>query len=291
MTDTPDFWRREYQFYPRHAGRFTGEPAYFKHVLACARGIMEKSGTEPGRLPVGRLPPAQRQVPAARRPRSSASRRRRSSRAGSCPTLGNTYSGSSPMGLTAILDVAKPGDRILMVSYGSGAGSDGFVWTVTDRITEVQELAPQDAGAARGPTRSTSTTGPTPSSAARSARLRNRRRRDARCSSHRSGNEPSGASSGRSPSATIWTEAALEAIDDAGVDHVDAMYVGCMSGGLFVGQEHLGALLADQLGMGPIPGDARRVGLRLGRPGLPPGLPGGGLGSARHRAGDAASRR
>ena len=53
---------------------------------------------------------------------------------------------------------------------------------------------------------------------------------------------------------TIWTEAALEAIRDAGVDHVDAMYVGCMSGGLFVGQEHLGALLADQLGLGPIPG-------------------------------------
>ncbi len=52
----------------------------------------------------------------------------------------------------------------------------------------------------------------------------------------------------------IWTEAALEAVDDAGVDRVDAMYVGCMSGGLFVGQEHLGALLADQLGMGPIPG-------------------------------------
>ena len=52
----------------------------------------------------------------------------------------------------------------------------------------------------------------------------------------------------------IWTEAALEAIKDAGVDKVDAMYVGCMSGGLFVGQEHLGALLAEQLGMGPIPG-------------------------------------
>jgi acetyl-CoA C-acetyltransferase len=52
----------------------------------------------------------------------------------------------------------------------------------------------------------------------------------------------------------VWTEAALEAIEDAGVDRVDAMYVGCMSGGLFMGQEHLGALLADQLGMGPIPG-------------------------------------
>ena len=53
---------------------------------------------------------------------------------------------------------------------------------------------------------------------------------------------------------TIWTEAALEAVADAGVDRVDAMYVGCMSGGLFVGQEHLGAMLAEQLNMGPIPG-------------------------------------
>lgn len=52
----------------------------------------------------------------------------------------------------------------------------------------------------------------------------------------------------------IWAEAAFEAIADAGVDRVDAMYVGCMSGGLFMGQEHLGAMLADQLGMGPIPG-------------------------------------
>ena len=46
------------------------------------------------------------------------------------------------MGLTAILDIAKPGDRILMVSYGSGAGSDGFILTVTDRIDEVREMAP-----------------------------------------------------------------------------------------------------------------------------------------------------
>ncbi len=51
----------------------------------------------------------------------------------------------------------------------------------------------------------------------------------------------------------IFVEAALKAIKDAGVDHIDSMYVGSMSGGLFVGQEHLGAVMADYLGVTPIP--------------------------------------
>ncbi len=51
----------------------------------------------------------------------------------------------------------------------------------------------------------------------------------------------------------IFVEVACEAIEDAGVDHIDSMYVGCMSGGLFAGQEHLGSLLADYLGVAPIP--------------------------------------
>ncbi len=52
---------------------------------------------------------------------------------------------------------------------------------------------------------------------------------------------------------TIFVEAALLAIDDAGVDRIDSMVVGCMSSGLFVGQEHLGSMLADYLGKIPIP--------------------------------------
>jgi len=58
------------------------------------------------------------------------------------PKLGNTYSGASPLGLTAVLDVAKPGQRILMCSYGSGSGSDSFIFETTDRLKEVQDLAP-----------------------------------------------------------------------------------------------------------------------------------------------------
>jgi len=51
----------------------------------------------------------------------------------------------------------------------------------------------------------------------------------------------------------LFVEAALEAIAKAGVDHLDSIYVGAMSSGLFVEQEHLGALMADYLGMTPIP--------------------------------------
>ena len=52
----------------------------------------------------------------------------------------------------------------------------------------------------------------------------------------------------------LFVKAALEAIDDAGVDHVDSLVAGCMAPGLFTGQEHLGSLLADYLGQGPIAG-------------------------------------
>ena len=46
----------------------------------------------------------------------------------------------------------------------------------------------------------------------------------------------------------LFVEAALKAIDDAKVSKVDSIYVGSMSSGLFVGQEHIAPLFADYLG-------------------------------------------
>ncbi|MDV7400968.1 hypothetical protein RZS08_56650, partial [Arthrospira platensis SPKY1] len=56
-------------------------------------------------------------------------------------TIGNTYSGAAIIGLTAILDLAEPGDRILLTSFGSGAGSDAMDITVTDKITSRRDKA------------------------------------------------------------------------------------------------------------------------------------------------------
>ncbi len=140
MTDTPDFWRREYQSYPEHTGRFTGDPAYFKHVIGAGKAILEKSGYKPKDFahavfhqPNGKFP--------TRAAKMLGFSPEQIETGLLCPYIGNTYSGSSPLGLAAILDVVKPGERILMVSFGSGAGSDAFVWRATEEITRVQEMA------------------------------------------------------------------------------------------------------------------------------------------------------
>ena len=141
-TDMPDFWRREYQYYPQHGGRFTGDPAYFAHVTGAARGIMDRAGMKPTDFkyvvfhqPNGKFPLRVGEMlgfaKAQIEPGWLVSK------------LGNTYSGSSPLGLTATLDIASAGDRILLVSYGSGAGSDAFIIRVTERIDEVRDLAPR----------------------------------------------------------------------------------------------------------------------------------------------------
>ncbi len=52
---------------------------------------------------------------------------------------------------------------------------------------------------------------------------------------------------------SMWTKSALLAMEDAGVDSIDSIYAGCMTGGLFNGQEHLASVLPDALGVNPVP--------------------------------------
>jgi hydroxymethylglutaryl-CoA synthase len=140
VTDTPDFWRRAHADYPSHGDRFTGEPAYFKHVIGAAQTLMEALDRTP----------ADYQWAVFHQPNEKFPRRAAKMLGFSqeqiepgllSPRIGNTYAGSAVIGLTAILDVAQPGDLILLVSYGSGAGSDAISLRVTERIEEVRGRA------------------------------------------------------------------------------------------------------------------------------------------------------
>ncbi len=140
VTDTPDFWRRAHEDYPSHGDRFTGEPAYFSHVMHAAQHLMELTNTTPADFTyaVFHQPNVKFPSRAAKMLGFSDEQIEYGLLAGE---VGNVYAGSSLLGLSATLDECEPGDRILMVSYGSGAGSDAFDILVTDKITERKDKA------------------------------------------------------------------------------------------------------------------------------------------------------
>ncbi|MBU1119483.1 hydroxymethylglutaryl-CoA synthase [Patescibacteria group bacterium] len=136
-SDTPDFWRSKHGKYPHHAERFTGKPAYFKHIFGATTYYLEKNNYSPSdfdsvifHMPNGKFPRTVARALGFTEDQLSDSL--------VVDFIGNTYSGSSLLGLARVLDSAKPGDRILMTSYGSGSGSDTFSFTVTDAIEKMQ---------------------------------------------------------------------------------------------------------------------------------------------------------
>ena len=140
-TDTPDFFRRSNQKYPEHGNRFTGEPAYFHHITNAVNILLEDLELKPSDFAMAVF-----HQPNTKFPRKVAKMLgftpAQIETGLLSPMVGNTYAGASPLGFSAALDAAKPGDRILLASFGSGAGSDAFSFMVTDRITAVQGLAP-----------------------------------------------------------------------------------------------------------------------------------------------------
>ena len=137
-SDTADFWRKDTEKFPSHAGRFTGGPAYFAHVMGASESLLKKIRMNPKDFDFAVF-----HMPNVKFPKEAAKK------LGFNPKqlepgfvveyIGNPYSASSLVGLAATLDIAKPNQKIFMCSYGSGAGADSFVIETTPLITSFQK--------------------------------------------------------------------------------------------------------------------------------------------------------
>jgi len=137
-TDTPDFWRRPGQQFPEHGERFTGVPSYVAHITDALEAIFQKTTMKATDFqhvilhqPNGKFP-----VLVAKKFGFTEQQLQQGMLVAD---IGNCYAASSMLGFASVLDVAKPGEHILLVSYGSGAGSDAFVFTIEKPILTLQK--------------------------------------------------------------------------------------------------------------------------------------------------------
>lgn len=128
-SDTPDFWRANGENFPAHAGRFTGEPGYFHHMREVIKGILEVSTSSIAdfdhiilHMPNAKFP--------SRVAKEFGMKKEQLEHGFIVSRIGNTYAACSLLGLTYALEHTKKGERLLLVSYGSGAGSDAFILTM-----------------------------------------------------------------------------------------------------------------------------------------------------------------
>jgi hydroxymethylglutaryl-CoA synthase len=141
VTDTPDFFRRQHMHYPEHGHRFTGMPAYLAHTRGATEALLEQLDARPSDYRWAVFHQPNPKFP-RRVARGLGFTDEQLGPGLVVDHIGNTYAGSSLLGLAAVLDVAEPGDRIFFCSYGSGAGSDAFSLVANGRLDAARAAAP-----------------------------------------------------------------------------------------------------------------------------------------------------
>lgn len=127
--ETPDFWKNHDSDTPDHTGRFTSF-TYQNLVTETIQKLLNETNSKLAdyrfvilHTPNLKLP---NQIPGIN-PNQLLNTQ-------IAAQIGNTLSANTLIGLAAALDQANPNDKILVCSYGSGAGCDAFVITATQNI-------------------------------------------------------------------------------------------------------------------------------------------------------------
>jgi len=154
-SDTPDFWRRPREKFPSHGGRFTGEPGYFSHVEQCLQNFFQQTNTKPQNFDhvIFHMPNSKFPLKVAKKFGFSSEQINPGLLV---PHIGNPYAASSPLGLVSTLEhiqeqihtqESSPTQNqntknilkdILVISYGSGAGSDAFWFKTTNKLAPIK---------------------------------------------------------------------------------------------------------------------------------------------------------
>ena len=145
-SDLSDFWRRDGCQFPSVVGKFSSQQGYEVHTTAVVQSLFAKTGLKPKDIAYICFHQPYQSLPLA------TARKLGFTRAQIQPGLiaakiGNTYSSCSLLALCVVLEQAKPGDIILLVSFGSGAGSDGFVLRVESAIEQLRTKMARRQGA------------------------------------------------------------------------------------------------------------------------------------------------
>lgn len=123
VTDTPDFWRKQDQDSPEHAGRFTVGCGYEPHLEIVCQQMLAKHSLSVSDFDFVVMHQPNADTPLRLARKLGFTNNQIESGLVFAKT-GNAFTATVFLGLKAVLAQALAGAKILLLSYGSGSGSE-----------------------------------------------------------------------------------------------------------------------------------------------------------------------
>ena len=142
-TETPEYFRLDGDRYIKKGhGEGIDRVGYLDHVVTAVRNMMKKSGCQSSDFDYAIFSQPNGRLPLAAGEELGFSKNQ--TQPGLLATeIGDCGSASSLIGLAAVLDKAKENQKILVASYGFGAGCDVLSFTTTEALPQARERRKQ----------------------------------------------------------------------------------------------------------------------------------------------------